>query len=213
MPTQPQPGLIAMRIVGISLIALAPVVSAVQFIATRHLYFWAGAAPLFSGLFIVFLNLVLTRRWASGSSRPSATTFREKSAWISFVVILVAFGIYFGLLTLHLLHPESSPHPHFFGLFMLLVVAVVVLEVVLHILVAVRSPADAGAPVDERDRLINLKAARVAFYVLMTGTFLSIGTMHLGATAWFMGNCVFFAIWIAELTRLGSQVVLYRRMA
>jgi hypothetical protein len=165
---------------------------------------------MFFGLFIIVLHLFFAPRWAS---RPAVTTFREQSAWISFVVILVAFGIYFGLLTAHLLRPESSPHPHFFGLFMLLVAAVVVLEVVLHILVAIRSPSDAGAPVDERDRLINLKAARVAFYVLMTGAFLSIGTMHLGATAWFMGNCVFFAIWIAELTRLGSQVVLYRRMA
>ena len=145
-------------------------------------------------------------------------SFREKSAWISFVVILVAFGFYFAALARHLLragspHHDAAGHIGFFALFALLVIAVVVLEVVLHILVAIRSPSDAREPVDERDRLINLKAARVAFYVLMTGAFLSIGTMHLGATAVFMGNCVFFAIWIAELTRLGSQIVLYRRSA
>lgn len=139
-------------------------------------------------------------------------SFREKSAWISFVVILITFGIYFAALTAHLLHPNYS-HRNFFALFVLLVIAVVITEVVLHILVAIRSPSDAKAPADERDRLINLKAARIAFYVLMTLSFLSIGTMHLGATAWFMGNCVFFAIWIAELSRLGSQVVLYRRIA
>jgi hypothetical protein len=139
-------------------------------------------------------------------------SFREKSAWISFFVILVAFGFYFAAYVNHLLHP-GSPHPHFFGLFLLLVVAVVVLEVVLHILVAIRSPSDANAPRDERDRLINLKAARIAFYVLMTLAFLSVGAMHHGATALFMGNCIFFAIWVAELTRFGSQIVLYRRTA
>ena len=147
-----------------------------------------------------------------------AMSFREKSAWISFVVILVAFGFYFAAVTRHLLRPgaphhDAAEHLGFFALFALLVIAVVVLEVALHILVAIRSPSDAHAPVDERDRLINLKAARIAFYVLMIGAFLSIGTMHLGATAVFMGNCVFFAIWIAELSRLGSQVVLYRRSA
>src|SRR5215469_8781609 len=140
-------------------------------------------------------------------------SFREKSAWISFVVILVAFGFYFAAYLSHLRHP-GNPYPNFFGLFLFLVVAVVVVEVVLHILVAIRSPSDANAPRDERDQLINLKAARIAFYVLMTLAFLSIGAMHHhGVTALFMGNLIFFAIWIAELTRVGSQIVLYRRHA
>ena len=139
-------------------------------------------------------------------------SFREKSAWISFIVILIVFGTYFADYAAHLLRP-GYPHHHYFALFMLGVVAVVILEVVLHILVAIRSPSDANAPRDERDRLINLKAARIAFYVLMTLAFLSIGTMHLGATALFMGNCMFFAIWVAELSRFGSQIVLYRRHA
>ena len=139
-------------------------------------------------------------------------SFREKSAWISFFLILVVFGIYFADYTAHLLRP-GYPHHNYFAMFVLGVVAVVILEVVLHILVAIRSPADANAPADERDRLINLKAARIAFYVLMSLAFLTIGTMHLGATAFFMGNCIFFAIWLAELTRFGSQIVLYRRLA
>ncbi|MGH8219343.1 MAG: hypothetical protein ACREUT_12405 [Steroidobacteraceae bacterium] len=139
-------------------------------------------------------------------------SFREKSAWISFVVILVVFGFYFADYAAHLLR-RGYPHHHYFGMFVLGVVLVVILEVVLHILVAVRSPSDANAPRDERDRLIGLKAARIAFYVLLTLAFLSIATMHLGATAFFMGNCIFFAIWVAELSRLGSQIALYRRHA
>lgn len=139
-------------------------------------------------------------------------SFREKSAWISFVVILVAFGLYFADYAAHLLR-AGYPHHNYPGLFLLLLIAVVVLEVVLRILVSIRSPLDAKAPRDERDRLIALKAARIAFYVLMVGAFLSIATMHLRATQVLMANSVFFSIWIAELTRLGSQVVLYRRTA
>ena len=139
-------------------------------------------------------------------------SFREKSAWISFVVILIVFGFYFADYAAHLLRP-AYPHHHYFGMFLLGVVLVVILEVVLHIVVAIRSPSDANAPRDERDRLVNLKAARIAFYVLLTLAFLTIGTMHMGASAVFMGNCIFFAIWVAELSRFGSQIVLYRRHA
>ncbi len=139
-------------------------------------------------------------------------SFREKSAWISFVVILAAFGFYFGDLAAHMLR-VGYPHRNFAALFLLLLIAVVMLEVVLHFLIRIRSPADAGAPRDERDRLIDLKAARIAFFVLMVGAFLSIATMHAGAGVRLMANSVFFAIWIAELTRQGSKVVLYRRDA
>ena len=139
-------------------------------------------------------------------------SFREKCAWISLIVILGVFGLYFWDLATHVLG-SGYPHRNYGGLFVLLVVAVVVLEVVLRILVAIRSPSDAKAPRDERDRLINLKAARIAFYVLMVGAFASIGTIHAGATTGLMANSMLFAIWIAELSRLGSQVVLYRRSA
>ena len=139
-------------------------------------------------------------------------SFREKSAWISFIVILGVFGFYFWDLAAHLLG-SGYPHRNYGAVFLLLVVAVVVLEVVLRVLVSIRSPLDARAPRDERDRLINLRAARIAFYVLMVGAFASIASIHAGATAGLMANCMLFAIWIAELSRLGSQVVLYRRSA
>ncbi len=68
---------------GIGLVALTPVVSAIQYIATQHLYFRAGAGVLFSGLFVIVLHLLLARRSASRPGvrprRPTATTFHEKS--------------------------------------------------------------------------------------------------------------------------------------
>jgi hypothetical protein len=137
-------------------------------------------------------------------------SFREKSAWISLVVILVVFGIYFGDLARHLLSPVHA-HRSYVVFFFLLVPLVVLLEVVLHILAAIRAPSDAKAPQDERDRFINLKATRIAFYVLVSGAFVSIGTVHVGAGPGLLANAVLCAIWLAELTRLGSQVYLYRR--
>ena len=139
-------------------------------------------------------------------------SFREKSAWITFVLILGAFGTYFLNVAAHLLSP-AYPHYNNFSLFIGLLVAIVVLEIVLHLLAAARSPQDASTPEDERERLIALKATRPAFFVLVAGALLAIGTIHLGADSGLLVHAVLFAIWIAELTRYGAQIYYYRRDA
>jgi hypothetical protein len=138
-------------------------------------------------------------------------SFREKSAWINFVLLL-AFGIYFGEVAAHLLDP-ARPHANYLQLFVLLVVAIVVLEIITHAVIAFRSPREAQTPIDERERLIELRSTRPAFYVLLVGAFLSVGTIHMGANTWLLAHCVLVAIWLAELTRYGSQLYHYRRGA
>lgn len=136
-------------------------------------------------------------------------SFREKSAWVTFV-LLMGFAIYFIEVANHWVNP-AAPHENYFQLFVLLVIAIVILQAASHIVIAKQSPRDAKAPLDERERLIALRATRPAFFVLLVGAFLSIGTMHLGATPWTLAHCVLFAIWIAELTRFGTQIYYYRR--
>ncbi len=136
-------------------------------------------------------------------------SFREKSAWTTFVLLL-GFGIYFGEVLNHWLNP-GEPHTNHLQLFILLVVAIVILEIVTHTVLGIRSPQEAKAPLDERERLIALRSIRPAFFVLLVGSFLSIGTMHLGANTWMLAHCVLLAIWIAELTRFGTQIYYYRR--
>ena len=73
-----------------------------------------------------------------------------------------------------------------------------------------RSPADAMAPEDERERLIALKAKQPAFFVLMAGAFLSVAVMHLSVGPWVMINAMLFVMWLGELTNYGAQLYLYR---
>ncbi|HUK02452.1 MAG TPA: hypothetical protein VLW26_09265 [Steroidobacteraceae bacterium] len=141
-------------------------------------------------------------------------SFREKSAWITFAVLLVSFGSYFAALALQLAMPQHALPPRFLGwIFIVALAGLVILEIALHIIVAVVSPTDARAPKDERDRLIELRSSRVAFYVLLLGTLLAIGVVHIHARLWLLANSVFFAIWIAELTHYGSRLYFYRRSA
>ena len=136
-------------------------------------------------------------------------SFREKSAWISFLTLLPVSAIYFWRVGQTIAGHSRPP----ITLFFLMVGTLVVAEVVLHVLIAARSPKEARAPRDERERLIDLKATRVAFAVLLFGAMGSVGTIHLGFGTWRMSQATLFAVAVAELTKFGSRIVLYRRDA
>jgi hypothetical protein len=87
----------------------------------------------------------------------------------------------------------------------------VVIQVVTHTVLAMRSPRDAKMPVDERERLIHLRATPPAYFVLLVGAFLTIGTMHMGFSVWQFAHCILFVIWVAELLRYGMRLFYYRR--
>jgi hypothetical protein len=87
----------------------------------------------------------------------------------------------------------------------------IVLEVVLHVAIAVQSPRDARAPRDERENLIDLKATRFAFYVLFAGVMTSILSLHYPISVWVLSQLVLFSVVAAEVVKFGSQIVFFRR--
>ena len=86
-------------------------------------------------------------------------SLREKSAWISLVSIAVV-GFVFFLHVPRTLTPRSGPE--MFHALLLCLAALIVIEVVAHAVVVIRAPFEARAPKDERERLIELRAIRVA---------------------------------------------------
>ena len=139
-------------------------------------------------------------------------SFREKSAWISLFCLLIFTALwlthalrieFFGV-------PNDNPMLWFFGT----LAALIALEIGLHVAIAIQSPREAKTPKDERERLIDMKASRVAFYVLMIGAFVSIGTLHVpGANRYTMAQCLMGSILFALLTRFATQIALHRRDA
>ena len=136
-------------------------------------------------------------------------SFREKSAWISFVLIVIVFGIYFASVN-HQLGGQrefSAAYTITIGL----ILAFVLLEVVLHVAVAIQAPSEALARRDERERLIEMRATSVAFQVLVIGALASSGLMYFTRNAWTLGQHVLLAVAVAELVKFGGQIVYYRR--
>ena len=134
-------------------------------------------------------------------------SFREKSAWISVILILAVFGPYFWFVGRSF---AGATHVHG-GTQFALILLFVVLEIVLHVAIAIQSPRDARAPKDEREDLIGLKATRTAFYVLFGGALLSIFALHFPINAWTLSQFVLFSIVVAELVKFASQIVFFRR--
>jgi cytochrome b561 len=138
-------------------------------------------------------------------------SFREKSAWISFFCLVVFGGFWFRNIIRVEVYHERQPNPML--AFFSLLGALILSELMLHIVIAVRDPKEARTPKDEREQLIDLKAARVAFYVLMAGAWLSIGTLHLHFDRLRIADSVLGAIIVAELVKYATQIALYRRDA
>ena len=138
-------------------------------------------------------------------------SFREKSDWLSFASLCL-LAIYFFEIGRGVVvgSPGGGPY-YYFKLFWWLVGLLIAIQVVTHSVLVLRSPKEAELPLDERERLIHLRATPPAYFVLLVGAFLTIGTMHMGFTVWQFAHCILFVIWISELLRYGMRLYYYRR--
>lgn len=138
-------------------------------------------------------------------------SYREKSAWISFVLLLLLVGAYFwnvGSIPVGQVDSRTG-----FRLIVGFLIAFVVLDVVLHIGAALQAPKQARTPRDERERLIEMRATRMAFHVLVVGALAAISLMHVTSNALVVGQHVFLAVAAGQLVRFGAQIVYFRREA
>jgi hypothetical protein len=135
-------------------------------------------------------------------------SFREKSAWISVLSTSGIYGFYFW----SVIHAGRHADVHFGGL-LGTIIALVVVQVVLTVGVAIFKPGDAKAPSDERDKLIDLRAMRVAYAGLATSVAMACFFGAFNPPIVFNTNALLFILVTAEILRSGCQIVQYRRGA
>jgi hypothetical protein len=91
-------------------------------------------------------------------------SFREKSAWITLVTVVVCFGLYFGALAGGWIERFSMASFHYA---IICIVALSVLQIVLHIVAAILNPKDARAPRDEREKMFESRSHALGYYLLV----------------------------------------------
>src|ERR1700719_613628 len=136
-------------------------------------------------------------------------SFREKSAWISVLSMSGIYGFYFW----SVIHAGPKAGGFHFGGLLQTIIALVVLQVALTIAVAIFTPKEAKAPRDERDKLIELRAMRVAYSGLATAVALACFFGAFNPPIVFNTNALLFILVTAEILRSACQIVQYRRGA
>jgi hypothetical protein len=135
--------------------------------------------------------------------------FREKSAWISVISMAGIYGFYFWTVIRNGRHGDG----HYLGGLLGTIIALVVVQVVLTIAVAIFSPKEAKAPRDERDKLIDLRAMRFAYSGLATAVAFACFFGALNPPIVFNTNALLFVLVTTEIMRSAYQIVQYRRGA
>ena len=132
--------------------------------------------------------------------------WREKMAWITLVTMLVAYGVYFTLVSTTSLSAISM-----LVLFGAVTVAQAVVVIVVTAVLAALSSDEACARPDERDQAVARRAASVAYFVLMVGVVMVGVVMPFRDTGWRLTNAALFALVVAETVRHLIVVLSYRR--
>ena len=135
-------------------------------------------------------------------------SFREKSAWITLVTVLICFGIYFGSIALRLVSARGFDTLH---LLLTCVVGLVLLQVALTVVAAVTTPKDGRAPKDERETLIQLRSQSLGYSVLVMLVLALFVPGHLGHTVIDMINFALLDVVLAVLTVAVAQIIMFRR--
>ena len=139
-------------------------------------------------------------------------SFQERSVAVSLLVISGIYGYYFyGVLA------GTGPVTPggMLGDMLAICIVLVVVEIVFHSVIAAFVPQESA---DERDRLIVLRAYRVAYLVLVFGVIAILGGMLagsvFGATPFGfldIANQLLFVLVAAEIVQFATQLVCYRR--
>lgn len=138
-------------------------------------------------------------------------TFREKSYWASLIIMSAVWVNYFIRVQSHLADGSISRDGSI-GLFIGAVVTLVILEIVVHIGLAVTSPKAADQAADERDRIINSKAGNVAGWVLGICVVLIGGfAMFRDVSSVLIANLLLLALVLTQCVDYALALFYYRR--
>ena len=148
------------------------------------------------------------------STRTTTTgpsSFRAKSAWLSLITILVAFGTYF----VRVLPAGGETTTSHVVTLAVVVFVFVSVQVAGHRILATAFAEDARRTPSASERSAELRAHRIAYYVLTIGVFaafaLALGAISSLTSPFWLSHTVLLFFVLAELTKYAAQLVLYRR--
>lgn len=144
----------------------------------------------------------------------SGVSYREQTAWLYLLAMSVTFGPY--LVWMGVSPPGGAigqPGADLSPLWLYAIACAVQVTILGagHVWLRKQNPDDAKAPLDERDRAIQLRSMGVAYKVLLVGMILVGCVMPFTSGGWEIVNTAIFMIVIAQVVRDGLSIWSYRR--
>ena len=136
-------------------------------------------------------------------------TAKEQFAWVWLTALTVVYTAYFGAVAYMQAH-GGIPYLTEFVLFTIAAIAQVIILGVGYLIMRFRRDARQRTKPDERDRAIERRAAKIAYYVLMAGTIYVGCYLPFVATGWTVARDAVAVIVIAEFVHQVLVVRAYR---
>jgi len=142
-------------------------------------------------------------------------SFHEKSNALMLGAMVLVYGAYFmvvlGLPALNGIDIDVNARLVMSnGLMLASVVALVVMAIVGHILIAVLAPKDADKH-DERDKLIEMRGDQRGGFVMAFGALCGMGIAMLAMPHFWIVNVILAGLVLGEIVKAVSKIVDYRR--
>lgn len=134
-------------------------------------------------------------------------SFKEKSIWVSMIVTIIVFGYYFARV-FGVIGDTEIVRPHM--LFIGIVIAMIILNILFNIILAIFNQKDAEDPSDERTKLIELKSIRVSYYIVSVGIVNIVILLLLGNSTFLITNLILGYFVVAQLASDIIQLIHYK---
>lgn len=142
-------------------------------------------------------------------------SFHEKSNALMLGAVVLVYGVYFALVLGQPLMTgaQINTETGLFmsnGLMLASVLALVVIAIAGHVLIAVLAPKDADKR-DERDRLIEMRGDQRGGFVMAFGAVCAMGLAMLAAPHFWIVNAILAGLVAGEIVKAISKIIDYRR--
>ncbi len=140
-------------------------------------------------------------------------SYREKIAWWSLAAMLLCYIPYFTLVATGVFPGRELPDLQQLLVFGITATGHALILGLGYLWCRRQSPAEVKAPMDERDRAIEYRGTRAAYFVLMAGIILVGCVLPFTESGWSLVNTALLMIILAEVVHDGIVAVSHRRQA
>lgn len=138
--------------------------------------------------------------------------FREKTAWIMSIALLLGGVFYWGVVIAGTQELGASMPP-LIPIIAVYVGILVVISIIGHIGAALTSLKTANDPADEREAQIAARSTILSDYIMGLGTLISLGLYLIRYDGNQLFHLVFGTLMVAQFAQYATQIILFRKQS